>query len=165
MAHRFGGVEGKNPLAQVKLVGFFLADGVDAQLVTEIRVQAALACFLKVGNYVRALRCSVFHEVDASVEVAVAVDVWLREGEVIVELVRLHAFTCVVVVFGVKGSTKLGRAMTAAGVRKSYTGSFQIWNPSGYGCQNIDTLEEGARAAAKVFEKYGFRAYAGSRLD
>ena len=71
----------------------------------EIRVQAALACFLKVGNYVRALRCSVFHEVDASVEVAVAVDVWLREGEVVVELVRLHAFTCVVVVFGVKGST------------------------------------------------------------
>jgi hypothetical protein len=31
--------------------------------------------------------------------------------------------------------------------------------------QNIDTLEAGAEAAAKVFEKYGFRAYAGSRLD
>jgi hypothetical protein len=68
-------------------------------------------------------------------------------------------------IFGIKGNTKLGRALKEAGVRKSYSGSFQIWNPAGYACQNIDTLEEGARAAAKVFEKYGFRAYAGSRLD
>jgi len=29
----------------------------------------------------------------------------------------------------------------------------------------VDTLEAGARAAAGVFEKYGFEAYAGSRLD
>lgn len=68
-------------------------------------------------------------------------------------------------IFGIKGNTKIGRYLKAAGVRKSYTGSFQIWNPSGYACQNIDTLERGAEAAAKVFEKYGFRAYAGSRLD
>jgi hypothetical protein len=68
-------------------------------------------------------------------------------------------------IFGIKGNTKLGRAFKEAGVRKSYTGSFQIWNPSGYGCQNIDTLEAGAEAAARVFEKYGFQAYAGSRLD
>jgi hypothetical protein len=68
-------------------------------------------------------------------------------------------------IFGIKGSTKLGKLLTAAGVRKSYTGSFQIWNPAGYACQNIDTLEAGAEAAAKVFEKYGFKAYAGSRLD
>lgn len=68
-------------------------------------------------------------------------------------------------IFGIKGNTKIGRYLKAAGVRKSYTGSFQIWNPAGYGCQNIDTLEAGAEAAAKVFEKYGFRAYAGSRLD
>jgi hypothetical protein len=33
------------------------------------------------------------------------------------------------------------------------------------GVQNIDTLEAGAEAAAKVFEKYGLSAYAGSRLD
>jgi hypothetical protein len=68
-------------------------------------------------------------------------------------------------IFGIKGNTKLGRALKEAGIRKSYTGSFQIWNPANYGCQNIDTLEAGAEAAAKVFEKYGFRAYAGSRLD
>jgi hypothetical protein len=65
----------------------------------------------------------------------------------------------------IKGSTKIGRAMKAAGIRQNYTKAFQIWNPSGYGCQNVDTLEAGARAAADVFKKYGFEAYAGSRLD
>jgi hypothetical protein len=68
-------------------------------------------------------------------------------------------------IFGVKGNTKLGKALKEAGIRKSYTGSYQIWNPAGIAVQNIDTLEAGAEAAAKVFEKYGFKAYAGSRLD
>ena len=68
-------------------------------------------------------------------------------------------------IFGIKGNTKLGRAFKEAGVRKSYTGSFQIWNPAEMGVQNIDTLEAGAEAAARVFERYGFQAYAGSRLD
>ena len=68
-------------------------------------------------------------------------------------------------IYGIKGNTRLGKAFKAAGIRKSYTGSYQIWNPAGIGVQNIDTLEAGAEAAAKVFEKYGFRAYAGSRLD
>jgi hypothetical protein len=65
----------------------------------------------------------------------------------------------------IKGNTRVGRAMKAAGIRQDYTKSFQIWNPSGMGCQNVDTLEAGARAAADVFKKYGFTAYAGSRLD
>ena len=68
-------------------------------------------------------------------------------------------------IFGVKGNTKLGKMLKAAGVRQSYTKSFQLWNPAGMNCQNVDTLEEGARAAANVFKKYGFEAYAGSRLD
>jgi hypothetical protein len=68
-------------------------------------------------------------------------------------------------IYGIKGNTKLGKAFAAAGVRKSYTKSLQMWNPSKFGCQNVDTLEEGARAAAAVFKKYGFEAYAGSRLD
>lgn len=68
-------------------------------------------------------------------------------------------------IYGIKGNTKAGRAMKAAGVRKDYTGAYQIWNPAQLGVQNIDTLEEGARAAAEVFKKYGFTAYAGSRLD
>ena len=65
----------------------------------------------------------------------------------------------------IKGNTRIGRAMKAAGIRQDYNRVFQIWNPSGYGCQNIDTLEAGARAAADVLKKYGFTAYAGSRLD
>ena len=69
-------------------------------------------------------------------------------------------------IYGVKGNTKLGKAFKAAGVDKCYTGALQIWNPSGMGVQNVDTLEAGAQAAAQVFRKYGFeKAYAGSRLD
>lgn len=68
-------------------------------------------------------------------------------------------------IHGVKGNTKLGKMLKEAGVKQDYTKAFQIWNPSGMAVQNIDTLEAGAIAAAKIFEKYGFRAYAGSRLD
>jgi hypothetical protein len=68
-------------------------------------------------------------------------------------------------IYRVKGNTKLGRMLRAAGVRQDYTKAFQIWNPAGLGVQNVDTLEAGAEAAAKVFQKYGFEAYAGSRLD
>ena len=68
-------------------------------------------------------------------------------------------------IYGVKGNTKLGKAFKAAGINKNYTGAYSIWNPAGVGVQNIDTLEAGAEAAAKVFEKHGFRAYACSRLD
>lgn len=65
-----------------------------------------------------------------------------------------------------KGSTKLGRALLENGFRKAYDGGLQMWNPAGYGCQNIDTLEAGAEAAARVLtEKLGVKAYAGSRLD
>ena len=68
-------------------------------------------------------------------------------------------------IYGVKGNTKLGKMLKQAGVRQDYTKAFQIWNPADVGCQNIDTKEAGAEAAAKVFKKYGFEAYAGSRLD
>lgn len=68
-------------------------------------------------------------------------------------------------IFGIKGNTKLGKALAAQGIRKSYTGGLQMWNPSKFPCQNVDTLEAGADAAAAVFKKYGFTAYAGSRLD
>lgn len=65
----------------------------------------------------------------------------------------------------IKGNTKLGKALKAAGVDQDYTKAFQIWNPSGLPCQNVDTKEKGAHAAAEVFRKYGFTAFAGSRLD
>ena len=68
-------------------------------------------------------------------------------------------------IWGIKGNTKLGRNLKAAGVEKDYKGAYSIWNPSKYPTQNIDTLEAGARAAADVLQRYGFTAYAGSRLD
>ncbi len=68
-------------------------------------------------------------------------------------------------IYKVKGNTKLGKMLKAAGVRQDYTKAFQIWNPSGMPVQNVDTLEAGAEAAANVFQKYGFEAYAGSRVD
>jgi hypothetical protein len=68
-------------------------------------------------------------------------------------------------IYGIKGNTKLGKALKEAGIKQDYTKAFSIWNPSGHNCQNIDTKEAGAEAAAKVFQKYGFQAYAGSRLD
>lgn len=69
-------------------------------------------------------------------------------------------------IYNVKGNTKLGKAFKAAGLRKDWTGkAWQIWNPSKHGAQNVDVKEAGARAAAEVFKRYGFTAYAGSRLD
>lgn len=68
-------------------------------------------------------------------------------------------------IHGIKGNTKLGRVLKEAGIRQDYTKAFSIWNPSGHNAQNVDTKEAGALAAAKVFQKYGFDAYAGSRLD
>jgi len=65
----------------------------------------------------------------------------------------------------IKGNTKIGKTLKEAGIGQNWNRTFEIWNPSGYPCQNIDTLEAGSNAAAKVFQKYGFVAYAGSRLD
>ena len=64
-----------------------------------------------------------------------------------------------------KASTRLGRRLKEVGFRKSYDGGLQLWNPSNFRCQNVDTLEEGARAYAEVLKRHGIQAYAGSRLD
>ena len=66
---------------------------------------------------------------------------------------------------GIKGNTKLGRAMKAAGYEQDYTRAYSIWNPSGLHVQCVQTLLVGAKAAAKVFTDAGFKAYAGSRMD
>jgi len=68
-------------------------------------------------------------------------------------------------IYGIKGNTKIGRMLKAAGIGRSWTKAYQIWNPSSYPTQNVDTLLAGAEAAALVFKRYGFEAYAGSRLD
>ena len=69
-----------------------------------------------------------------------------------------------------KGNTKAGKeerkVLRAMGFELDWTGkSFQMWNPSGLGCQNVDAKHQGAHAAALVFRKYDIAAYAGSRLD
>ena len=68
-------------------------------------------------------------------------------------------------IWGIKGNTKLGKRMKAAGFEKDYTGAYSIWNPSGLGTQCMSTKEAGARACAQVFKAAGFTAYAGSRAD
>jgi hypothetical protein len=68
-------------------------------------------------------------------------------------------------IYKIKGNTKIGKMLKAAGVRQSYDRSFQLWNPAGVGVQSVGILEAGAQAAAEVFREYGFEAYAGSRLD
>ena len=65
-------------------------------------------------------------------------------------------------IYGIKGNTKLGKRMKAAGFEKDYTGAYSIWNPSGLGTQCMSTKEAGAYAAAKVFSAAGFTAYAGT---
>lgn len=66
----------------------------------------------------------------------------------------------------IRKNSKIGKALESVGVNKSdWEKTFRIWNPSGTFFQNIDCKEAGARAAADVFKKYGFTAFAGSRLD
>jgi len=68
-------------------------------------------------------------------------------------------------IYNIKGNTRIGRMLKQAGVGRSWTKAYEIWNPSGYPTQNVDTLLAGAEAAARVLTHYGFTAYAGSRLD
>jgi hypothetical protein len=68
-------------------------------------------------------------------------------------------------IWDIKGNTKLGKRMKAAGFDKDYTGAYSIWNPSGLGTQCMSTKEAGARACADVFKAAGFKCSAGSRAD
>ena len=70
-------------------------------------------------------------------------------------------------VYGVRSNSKLGKALQAAGFRKDYTGSLQLWNPSGFPTQSISILEAGADAYAQVLkDKLGLdKVYSGSRMD
>ena len=115
-----------------------LAERYSAEAVQEIVAEACEAAYKAADTY--------FHDVLGGVDQYACGFAW----------VNIH---------GIKGNTKIGQRFALAGVRKDYTGALQIWNPSKYPVQNVDTLEAGARAAAKVLEHYGFRAYAGSRLD
>lgn len=69
-----------------------------------------------------------------------------------------------------KGNTKAGKAerkvLEAMGFRVDWTGKgWQVWDPANWPGQSIDVKSAGAAAAAKVLQRYGFKAYAGDRLD
>ena len=70
-------------------------------------------------------------------------------------------------VWGVRSNSKVGTALQAAGFRKDYTGSLQLWNPSKFPTQSLNILEAGAEAYAQVLrDKLGLeKVYAGSRMD
>ena len=70
-------------------------------------------------------------------------------------------------VWGIRSNSKVGKALQAAGFRKDYTGSLQLWNPGKAAAQSLDILEAGAYAYAEVLkEKLGLeKVYAGSRMD
>ena len=69
-------------------------------------------------------------------------------------------------IHGIRANSKLGKQLANFGIKKdSWKKCHSVWDPAGMNIQNIDTKEEGARAFADVLQKYGFRAYVGSRLD
>ena len=49
--------------------------------------------------------------------------------------------------------------------KNGWSGGWMIWNPGEYGGQCIDLKYAGAWSFAKVLEKYGIWAEAGSRFD
>lgn len=111
--------------------------------------------------------------------VAVVNEMLEQANEVAMDMLNKHyggkdmyacGFAWVTVYPVYKGNTTAGKeerkVLEAMGFRKDYTGkAYEYWNPSKWGGQNVDVKEAGARAAANVLRKYGFKAYAGSRLD
>ena len=64
-------------------------------------------------------------------------------------------------------TSSFARALKKEGVVKhvSYSGGYDIWNPSGYHGQSMDFKEAGAMAYANVLRGYGIRAIPMSRAD
>lgn len=69
-----------------------------------------------------------------------------------------------------RGNTRAGRTeralLESMGFRKdSYKGCYTFNNPGGLPVQNMNTLTEGARAAADFLTAQGFQAYSAERMD
>ena len=68
-------------------------------------------------------------------------------------------------IYGIRANSKVGQYLSQLGMRKdSYRKSF-IFHSNTPNVQNMDVKYEGANAAAKVLQSYGFRAFATSRID
>lgn len=65
-----------------------------------------------------------------------------------------------------RSNSKLGKALQAAGFRKSYqSGYLQLWDPAQHRGQSMDCKEVGAQAYAQVLRDNGIDAHMGSRAD
>ena len=66
-----------------------------------------------------------------------------------------------------KGTSKLIRAMKKLGFSRSYSGGYELWNPSKNCTQSITAKELGAEAYVDVFRKHfpNVKIYACSRMD
>ena len=63
-------------------------------------------------------------------------------------------------------NSKAAKELLSIGFKKDYVPKrLNLWSPGNYKGQCMATLEAGARAYADVLNKYGIRAYAGSRPD
>jgi len=63
-------------------------------------------------------------------------------------------------------NSKEAKELLKIGFKKSWRPKcLNLWSPGGYNGQSMDVKEHGAMAYAAVLEKYGFRAYMGSRAD
>jgi ABC-type Fe2+-enterobactin transport system substrate-binding protein len=69
-------------------------------------------------------------------------------------------------VFVTRINSKEANLLKQVGFQRDYLPKcLNLWAPGNYRGQSMDVLEAGARAYAQVLQKYGFRAYAGSRAD
>ncbi len=68
-------------------------------------------------------------------------------------------------IYGVRANSKLGKMLSALGMRKDVYSKCFIFHSNTPNVQNMDVKYMGARAAAEVLQKHGFRAYATSRID
>ena len=58
------------------------------------------------------------------------------------------------------------KALSTVGFRKSYRPkTMTLWDPAQHRGQSMDCKEVGAQAYAEVLQKYGIKAYMGSRAD
>ena len=63
-------------------------------------------------------------------------------------------------------NSKEAKLLKEIGFKQDYKPKcLNLWVPGEYRGQSMDVREAGAYAYAKVLQKYGFRAYAGSRAD
>ena len=63
-------------------------------------------------------------------------------------------------------NSKIAKELLSIGFKKDYVPKrLNLWGPGAYHGQSMSVLEVGARAYADVLQKYGFRAYMGSRAD